>query len=193
MKKKKIKRDIRNLIFIDLQLNKYGGPEKNGYLFEESLFLSEKILVYFGLTNSNKYGEMLNFKSLPTDDDIESLIKKLKNTASGYLQTSPKSEVQLLQEAVELNLDVDDVFPELGIPLHIYTLFVYNDILLKKLDNPKSVLESLRVANKSKHLNFLGKLVFTKQYSKVEREMFEYLNDNGIKYLDKYLPNLKFD
>jgi len=193
MKKKKIKRDIRNLIFIDLQLNKYGGPEKNGYLFEESIFLSEKILKDFGLPNSNKYGKMLNFKSLPTDHDIELLIKKLKKTAAEYLQTSPKNEVQLLHEAIELNLDVDDVFPELDIPTHIYTLFVYNEILLKKVDSPKSVLDALRKANKSKYLNFLGGLVFTKKYGNAEKEMFEYLNNNGIKYLDTYLPNLKFD
>lgn len=192
-KKNKIKRDVRNLVLMGLQLEKYGGPEKNGDLFEEYLFLIEKILKGFGLPDSNKYEKILFFKSLPSDNDIKTVIKKLKTMASDYLLTPPKTEIQLLQEAIDLNLDIDNVLPELGISPHVYTHFVYNEILLKKLDNPESVLESLRRANKSKYLNVLGKLVFTKQYGEDEKKMLQYLNTKGIKYLDIFLPNFKID
>ena len=179
--KSKLKNTIRSLAKIQLHIDSNGGPEENGELFEEYFYIRAKILASFGLPDSNKYGEILFVKTQPTDNDIENIINKLKQAASDYLLSPAKTDVQILEEAVELKLDPEQVLPEFGITSHLYTLFVYKEILLTKRDEPLAVLEALRLANDKKTLNLLGIVALAKNFGEEEKKMLEYLNTKGVK------------
>ena len=191
--KSKLKNTIRSLAKIQLHIDSNGGPEENGELFEEYFYIRAKILASFGLPDSNKYGEILFVKTQPTDNDIENIINKLKQAASDYLLSPAKTDVQILEEAVELKLDPEQVLPEFGITSHLYTLFVYKEILLTKRDEPLAVLEALRLANDKKTLNLLGIVALAKNFGEEEKKMLEYLNTKGVKYLDLYIPAFQLE
>jgi hypothetical protein len=108
--------------------------------------------------------------------------------ADDYLLSPVKTEKKLLEEAIDLQIEYIQVLPELGIITHIYTIFVYEEILLKKRDNPLSVLEALRLASESDSLDLLGKLKVLPNIKEEERkEILDCLRSRGIKYLDQYL------
>lgn len=189
----KLKNAIRGLAKIQLHIDSNGGPEENGELFEEYFHIRAKILASFGLPDSDNFGKILFVKTLPTDKDIENIINNLKQAATDYLLSPAKTEAQILEEAIELKLDPEQVLPEFGITSHLYTLFVYKEILLAKRDHPLAVLEALRLADDPKTLNLLGVLALTKNFGEEEKKMLEYLNAKGIKYLDLYLSAFQLD
>jgi len=191
--KDKLKNAIRGLAKIQLHIDSNGGPEENGELFEEYFHIRATILVSFGLPESDNFGKILFVKTLPTDKDIENIINNLKQAASDYLLPPAKPEAKILEEAIELKLDPEQVLPEFGITAHKYTFFVYNEILLAKRDHPMAVLEALRLADDPKTLNLLGVVALTKNFGEEEKKMLEFLNAKGIKYLDLYLSAFQID
>lgn len=189
----KLKNDIIDLAKIQLQIDNNGGPEENGELFEEYFRLRAKILARFGLPDSDTFGEILFVKSLPTEKEVDAIINNLKKAATEYLLSPAKTESQILEEAIQKKLEPEQVFAELGITTHLYTLFVYREILLAKRDHPLSVLEALRLADNPKTLNLLGVIALTKNFGEEEKKMLDYLNAKGIKYLDQFIPAFQLD
>jgi hypothetical protein len=98
-----------------------------------------------------------------------------------------------LEEAIKLKLAPEEVLPELGIITHLYTLFVYKEILLANRDHPLAVLEALRLTNDPRTLKLLGIVALTKNFGEEERKMLDYLNAKGIKYLDHYISAFQPD
>lgn len=189
----KLKNAIRALAKIQLHIDSNGGPEENGELFEEYFQIRAKILASFGLPDSDNFGKILFVKSPPTDKEIENIINNLKKTATDHLLSPARTEAQILEEAIELKSDPEQVLPEYGITAHLYTLFVYKEILLAKRDHPLAVLEALRLADDPKTLNLLGLVALTKNFGEEEKKMLEYLNTKGIKYLDHYISAFQLD
>lgn len=189
----KLKNAIRGLAKIQLQIDNNGGPENNGELFEKYFNIRAGILSRFGLPDSEHFGKILFVKSLPTDKDVDSIIDNLKRAATEYLLSPAKTEAQILDEAIEKKLEPEQVLAEFGITAHLYTLFVYKEILLAKRDHPIAVLEALRLADEPKTLNLLGIVALTKNFGEEEKKMLEYLNAKGIKYLDHYISAFQLD
>lgn len=191
--KDKLINAIRGLAEIQLHIDSNGGPEENGELFEEYFRIRACILASFGLPDNDSFGKILFFKSLPTDKDIATIVNNLKQAATEYLLSPAKTETQILDEAIEQKLEPEKVLPEFGITSHLYTLFVYKEILLAKKDHPLAVLEALRLADEPKTLNLLGIVALTKNFGEEEKKMLEYLNAKGIKYLDLYISAFQLD
>lgn len=188
-----LKNAIRSLAKIQLHIENNGGPEENGELFGEYFHLRAKILASFGLPDSDSFRKILFVKSLPTDKDIDSIINNLKKTATEYLLSPAKTEAQILEEAIKEKLEPEQVLPKFGITIHLYTIFVYKEILLAKKDHPLTILEALRLADNPMTLNLLGIVALTKNFGEEEKKMLEYLNAKGIKYLDHYISAFQFD
>ncbi|MCE9540404.1 MAG: hypothetical protein K8R85_14485 [Bacteroidetes bacterium] len=182
-----LKNALRGLAKIQLHLDSIGGPAENSEIFEEYCQIRESILQRFGLPNSNTYGNIFFVKSIPTDTELDAMIKNLQQTASEYLLAPVKTEAQMLQEAIDQKIASEQVLSELGITQHIYTNFVYREILLTKKDNSLSVLEALRLADEPKTLNLLGIVALCKVFGEEEQNMLQYLTEKGIKYLEPYL------
>jgi len=182
-----LKKELFELAKLQLYINSHGGAEKNKNLSDEHLARGLKMLQNFGLPDTRKHVDILFLDKLPTDADLEAIIKRLIQAAKDHLSAPVKTEIQILEEAVNLKADHQQILPELGITLHIYTQFVYEHLLLTKRDTPANVLEALRLANTPRTLNLLGIVALTKALGEKEKKMMEELYGMGIKYLDQYL------
>ena len=132
---------------LQISLEKKGGPSEDGELFDEILSIQGEILKSFGLPTSSENEKLLWFSRLPTGLEVENRIKLLHNTATEYLLSNARPDLQVLRDAQELEQDPYIVLPELKICTHIYTLFVYNKMLLKKKDTVENILHELKFVN----------------------------------------------
>ena len=108
-----LKSTLTELTKLQINLEKKGGPSEDGELFEEILSIQKEILKSYGLRSSSENENLLWFESLPTDFELQSRIKQLYKTATEYLLSNPKSDLQILRDAQEKELDAFNVLPEL--------------------------------------------------------------------------------
>jgi hypothetical protein len=166
-------------------LDKKGGPTVDGGLFEEILGIQEDILHKFGLPISPDYEELLWFKKVPSDIEMGARIQQLHSAASDYLLSNAKSELQVLLEAQQTRQDPQYVLPELKIATHIYTIFVYEKILLEQKDSVENILHSLKFSSHYDILNALGSLCFVP--TDQDSAIIHFLKSIGVKYVDQFL------
>ncbi len=178
--------ELSNLANLQLKLNKLGGPDFDGEIFDEILEIQDNVLSLFGLSSTTENEKLLYFNEIPSQEEILERITSLHNRATIYLQSDTKSDIQILNEAQEFSHEFSAVLPELNIRTHVYTIFVYNEILLKKDDSIENVLNELKIANHPENLDALGRLLFEED-EQVFGELFEMLENNGLIYLDKFI------
>jgi hypothetical protein len=178
---------LTQLLSLQKNLDQLGGIEKNGILFEEYLMLRAKILSVFGLPDSNEYATIFSPKKETVEKSVQSIIEMLHLTAHAYLSSTPETEQAILEKALLNSSKAEHILPILGISTHLYTIYVYNEVFLKKKDNPAAVLEALKLADSPKTLNILGILALSDNFGEEEKTMLEYLNRVGIKYLSDYI------
>lgn len=176
---------LTNLAELQIQLNKEGGPEVNGLLFEQILGYQNIILKRFGLPIRPDYEKMVYFNVMPTLSELNERIAQLQLAATEYLLAHAKTDIQILREAQEAQSDPMYVLPEIKVSTHTYTIFVYNMILLKGKDSVENVLLDLRICNRPDILNALGQI----QYGNIDidREITEFLESAGVKYLNQFI------
>ncbi len=187
--KNSILQEIKTIIDMGLQLDKNGGPEGNYKDFENYLDQVDELLTRFGLPNSSKYVNILSPVHFKEGYQLEAVLEKLEDTAGTYLLSNAKSEPQLLKDAIRFKIDAFDLLPELKISTNTYTLFVYEEILLKQKDEPMKVLQAMRFAQESNSLNELGILSQSEQFDYIEKAMIQELRDRGIQYLDEFVQS----
>ncbi len=181
---------LKALSKLQINLEQQGGPEENGELFEQILEIQDGIIRKFGLpTNHPACEKLLYFKTPPTDYEILNRIKQLHELAVIYLSSDALTDMKLLTEAQNKQLDVFYVLPVLSIPTHIYTIFVYNEILLKRKDLIENIIHELRFVYQFGLLNILGKLELG--YLTDETEIVELLEQFGLKYIQQFLFFIK--
>lgn len=184
-----LKTKLTRLAKLRLELDKQGGPSENGRLYELILQIEDDILNSLGLPLSAYYGALTCFPAIPTNVELEERIGVLHSAATDYLLSHAKPAPQVLREAQENESDVMYVLPELKIPMHVYTIFVYNDILLKGKENVENVLHELRLCNQPEVLNALGTLYVGTPGA--EEEQLEFLRPVGLKYLHAFINQNK--
>ena len=180
---------LKVLSKLQITLNMNGGPPNNADCFEQILEIQDKILCSFGLPITPVYERILYFVTPPTDTEISNRILKLHQSAIDYLSSNAKSRIQILKEAQKLKQDAFYVLPELSIPTHTYTIFVYDEILLKQKDTPENVLHELEFVTKSNILNTLGKLEQNLIHDK--KDIIEILENVGVKYIQQFCFHFK--
>lgn len=168
-------------------MSQKGGPANDGNLFDLVLELQSGILKSFGLPETPENEKLLWFSSVPTDSEVENIIRQLREKAIDYLTSNAKPDLQILKEAQEEMKDPYFILPELNIATHTYTLFVYSEILLAKRDSVENVLHELGFAEKRGLLNTIGNLV-EGNYNNPSGALLD-IKESGLKYIDQFLIN----
>jgi hypothetical protein len=181
----KIKSSLILLAQLHLTLNEKGGPSAEGQLFEQILDLQQEILDYFGLPPTPENEELLWFQSLPSERQIEDRIQELNTAATEYLSSNAISDLRLLRNAQQTKGNPMYVLPELKVPTHTYTLFVYNKILLPQKDSVENVLQEFRVVGQYDTLDALGRL--KEGILDNAPQAVGALKERGVQYIDQFM------
>lgn len=180
-----LKPALSGLAKFQIALEKEGGPSGNGQLFEQILDIQNGILKSFGLPATSENESLLWFKTLPSDMELEERIKQLHEAATEYNLSNPKPELEILREAQETQESAFSVLPELKVSTHVYTIFVYDQILLKRKDSVENILQELKlVSNHPKALDAIGSVEFSRLAN--EAEVIEALETIGVKYIRQF-------
>ncbi len=177
--------DLIGLARLQIALDNKGGPSEDGQLFEQILELHDSILKSFGLPVSPDNEKLLWFKTIPTDIEVNERIKLLHQTATKYLLSNAKPELQMLRDALELKQNAFVILPELKISTHTYTIFVYEKIFLKRKDTPENILHELKFVNHPDILDALGRLGIGTLEN--EPAVVSILKAVGVKYIDQFI------
>jgi hypothetical protein len=189
-KNESLKFEIAKLARLQIKLEEKGGPTEDGDLFEEILELESEILTRFGLPEDSHHNNLIYFEILPSELEILDIISKLHEAAKEYLLDDPLSDIQVLKNAQEHNHDVSTVLAELKIKNHLYTHFVFDEILIKRKDTLENILYELKLTKNPEILTDLGYVgVIDDKDSKYKIQI---LKDIGVKYLDLYMAYTNF-
>ena len=181
---------IKEIAEMEVSLKKKGGPSRSSRLFEKLIFKQKEVLEHFKLSDNPFNQGLLNFEAIPWDNEIDELIKILDNESILHRRKSKIAPLTLLKEAINSNRDPMFVLPELGIQTHVYTLFVYNKILMYAQDEPEKILEELYLVNNDDLLNILGKMKFTAEWTENAENNIAALEARGLKYIRSYALNI---
>jgi hypothetical protein len=168
-----------------LLLEKLGGPENNSELFEEIFSLEDDILKSFGLPENSKFAQILKCENIPSNQELEKMISFLENIASEYLLAPTETSISVLAKAKDLKLDAFSVLPELKIITHIYSIFVYEEVLLKEKDTPENVLKELELFNTDESILLVNKLIESFRIN--TEQNFEKQNISELKYINEFI------
>lgn len=175
---------LEKLANLQISLKEKGGPAPNGKLFEEILTLEEELLKNFGLPGTAENEQLLWFTKSPTKAELDETIKQLQERATDYLLSNARTDLQILHDAKEFQQNPFMVLPELNVSTHSYTLFVYNEILLKGKDTLDNVLHELKLANSPDVLSVLGNL---EQHKIDVQKATHILKERGLRHLETFI------
>ena len=185
-----LRKYITELAQLDVELGKKGGPSKAGKLFERILEKQQKLLENFDLPDTPYYQGLLQFDSIPWDKEIDDLINLLHHERERRKIKGKNADLELLIEAKKSNRDPMFILPQLGIQPHVYTLFVYNKILMYGQDEPERILEEFRLVNGSDFLEILGKMNYSTDWLENAEDEITSLQEKGLKYIRQYAMDI---
>jgi hypothetical protein len=180
---------IKKFVALCIELESKGGSEEDGYLFEDALELQTRILDSVGLPETPDYVKLLHFDTPPDTEEINEVADRLYQAAAEYLSEPVKTDYQILQEGQSAKLGVFYVLPKMKIMTHVYTLFVYDEILLKYKDSIDNVLRELQLFNKTPWLpGRIGRLYRFgyDETSKKVQKLIALIEPYGLKYFQDF-------
>jgi hypothetical protein len=182
-----MKEIIQEFAVLQIELEKKGGPESDGRLFEKCLGLRELILKKYGLPEKTEFLDKLYFKTIPTEKEITKIIKYLEEESKQYLLSTPTSDLLILKEAQTRRNNYFDVFAELKINTNVYTIFVYEKMFLEDYAPIKTVMDELKKFGKNPVLKNLVEISNLIDYDK-NREKIE---KHGLAFFKEFLDEIK--
>ena len=186
MNEDELRESIKELARLDVELEKKGGPSRSGILFECILGKEEDLLEKLELPNTPYYHGLLQFDSIPWDKEIDDLINLLYQEIESQKNKDKESELEQLISAREANRDPMFILPQLGIATHVYTLFVYNKILMYNQDEPENILSELKLVNNHELLEITGIMECSSDWLENAEEQITSLEKKGLKYIRQY-------
>ena len=186
MNESELRESIKELTRMDVELKKKGGPSKANKLFERILVKEEELLEKLELPKTPYYHGLLQFDSIPWDKEIDDLINLLYREIESQKNKNKESALELLTNARESNRDPMFILPQLGIATHVYTLFVYNKILMYNQDEPENILSELKLANTTELLEITGKMAFSSDWLENAEKKITSFEKKGLKYIRQY-------
>ncbi|MFD1186188.1 hypothetical protein [Pontibacter rugosus] len=179
--------ELKKYYTLTKKLEDKGGPEQDTDLFEEVLWQEQQILASFGLPNSDKYRKILweiTYNDGFKKKTVQDIIKQLQQAAEKHLLAPVHTAVEMLRQAQREQLSAFDVLPELGLSTHVYTLYLYEQLLLKQEATSENILQELEKASDLNLLDKIGKMVSKEQprRTKAYRELKE-----SLPYLDSFI------
>jgi hypothetical protein len=186
MNEDELRESIKELAGMDVELNKKGGPSRAGKLYERILVKEKDLLTKLDLPNNKYYQRFLHFDSIPWDKEIDDRIKLLFQEIEKRKNMNKETDLEKLIYARKANRDPEIILPQLGIETHVYTIFVYKNILMHNQDEPENVLSELKLVNNSDLLDITGKMKFSSDWLENAEEQIASLEKKGLKYIRQY-------
>jgi hypothetical protein len=190
MDDKSLENAILQLAQMGVDLDTKGGPAKAGRLFEEIYEKQKEILDDLGLPATPYYTGLLEFDAVPWGKELEQLIALLYRDAEKNKGSPQLSEIELLEKARETKRDPSFIFPQLNFTTHLYTVFVYNNILLTGKDTPENVLKELKTASQGDLLNDIGIVSYSSDWLKDIEGTISSFEAKGLHYIREYLEKI---
>jgi hypothetical protein len=183
-----LRKKLLNLAQLAVDLNKKGGPEKAGRLFEKIIEKTDKILESLGLPSNPYYQGIVSFyDAIPWDNELDELIKVLHQEADEVAAAGPVSDIDILTNAKKSGRDPMFVLPQIKISTHIYPLWVYRNILLTDADSPENILAEFKTLMEGDYLGQIG-MMDPKLIEDFESTVTE-LEEKGLRYIRQYAEN----
>jgi hypothetical protein len=183
----KLKNKIKELIDLQLYIDNNGGLENNFDNFEIYLEKRQGVLKHFGLPDNDYFNEVFYVKESFTDETLSNIIEKLKIEAEKFLLTETKPDAKIIDEAKRELLTREEVFMQIGVKAHIYTFYVFDNILLENKDTNENIAYALNLTKEEGMLNNLGIAAMCTNYGEEEYKLLENLRKRNIPYLQEYL------
>lgn len=165
-----------------------GGAQGDGELYAQVFELEKQILKCFGLPRTNKFVRIM----WQIADNVSSskqraliMMEQLSLEAEKYLASKPSSLKQLIIDARKHNSDPFEVLPEIYVGPNSYTLFVYNEIMLKSDIADNDIIAEFQIIKESSCLIDIYMLTQMEQYK--NSDAYKYLKSIGLKYIDAYM------
>jgi hypothetical protein len=184
-----IKAALIELAKLNNTLTKKGGPEKNGHLFEKVMNLEEEILDAFGLPRNAENAKIIKLDKPLIDVEMKRLIALLHKMAADYLLSDVKTPNEILQKAQQNKEDAILVLPELKVQQSLYTLFVYDEILMKHKDSIDHIWEELKLCKDEKIRSLIANLSDSNTDEVALLSMM--LEANGLRYVKQFINEKK--
>jgi hypothetical protein len=184
-----IKAALIELAKLNNTLTKKGGPEKNGHLFEKVMNLEEEILDAFGLPRNAENAKIIKLDKPLIDVEMNRLITLLHKMAADYLLSDVKTPNEILQKAQQNKEDAILVLPELKVQQSLYTLFVYDEILMKHKDSIDHIWEELKLCKDEKLRSLIANLSDPNTDEVALLSIM--LEANGLRYVKQFINEKK--
>ena len=169
-------------------LDKKGGPEKDGKLFEKLINLEDEILKKFGLPSIHEYSEVLWNLKINSESDLEKAITLLVKKAKTYLSKPVVNLIELINNAKAQKIDAYDFLKEIGILTHEYTIWICSLFYLDKISAEDAITELILC----KKTSLLGKASLASAENHPEKSKFyKVLKKSGLKYIDDFFASKK--
>lgn len=181
------KQSLLELALLQIKLEENGGPTTDGDLFDDIINCEKLLLKSFGLPDKLDFLKIISFENVPGDNELNIRLDQLKNAATNYLLTDAKSEVRILENAKANQLDPFNVLPELDIKVHIYTIFIYDYILLRGKDSIENIWNELLLTRDPEVLEYTGRLGLKEYDFEQHTDYKKLLEKKGLKYLDHFI------
>ncbi len=183
-----IKRLILSYFAQYKKLQNKGGAQNDGELFAHVSEVEKQILKCFGLPRTNKYVKIM----WQIADNISSskqraliMMEQLSLEAEKYLASKPSSLKQLISEARKYQSDPFEVLPEIYVGPNSYTLFVYNEVMLKSNVCDEDIIAEFQLIKESGCLMDIYMLTQMDQYK--NSDSYKNLKSIGLKFIDFYM------
>jgi hypothetical protein len=184
--------EIKRLILSYFAQYKYlqakGGAQNDGELYASVMEIEKQILKCFGLPRTNKYVKIMwQIADNVSNSKQRALImmEQLSLEAEKYLASKPSSLKHLISEARKNHSDPFEVLPEIYVGPNSYTLFVYNEILLKGFNSDDDIIAEFQLIRESGCLMDIYMLTQMEQYK--NSDSYKYLKTIGLKFIDDYM------
>jgi len=179
---------IKELAQKNVDLDKKGGPERAGRLFEKCLEIEDAILAYYKIPSNPYYQSFLRFDSVPWDNEIDKLIEFLERESKNLKEGPNKSDVEILIESKARKRDPMFALPAIGVTPHVYSIWVYENILLKSRDMVENVLIEFKRLNYDL-LDTIGNMDNKNEWRKNPEEFIKTMEKKGLIYIRSYVKS----
>lgn len=171
----------------------YPKEDLNGLLIKQH-DIELEILSEYGLPHTYYYSEFFQFLGLRKPfklGSLNSFIKKLKYEAEKYHSQKAISDLALLELAQAVQLDIEEVLPELTLRLlpEPYYTYLYFAQLLTKEASAEDILQELKIIQK--HDLSLKLCLLSKDKKLLKTAEFQVLLNSNLKFLDAFLSEFE--
>jgi hypothetical protein len=184
-----VKQTLLKLASLNIDLIKRGGPEKNGLLFENMMKMEDELLDTFGLPLNPDYVELIRFSCIPGEEELDQMIALLHELAQDYLLGEVKTSYEILSQAQQNKEDAILVLPELKVQLSLYTLFVFDEILIKQKDSIAHVWDEFKLCKDEKIRSLIANLSDPNTDEVALLSIM--LEANGLRYVKQFINEKK--